>query len=418
MVSWPFQLPDPSAPPPKDQPSFEPTPRTSTFLLAKDAEGRQVVSLHAKRCYDLRPDGQIAVAEAQAPLLMRPLPPSEPGAPVFHETDIIPFKRTCDLILMAKAWGRGATQIVAQIKIGSFEYPILVTGDRRCIHRGPGSIAFEAPQPFESLPLCYELAYGGFDPTVPDPQGDHIEDILMLHPGLYPRNHVGRGYVVYDSRERIDGLLLPNLEHPSQPLRPTGLIAGAPENWWRQPLAWSCDWFDKAWYPRLAHYGVLPDGVPEDDRELAEVQLGWVMAGQRAREREVAMEDRLDPRLADAASPGLALPWLRGDEAIELTGMTPDGRLVVPLPGRPPVMHVRFEGKLHELEPRLDRVLIDSENLGMYVVWKGLWPTPRELPDKLPGRDYQPGDELVGIEAFVDHLPIEALDVPVKTESA
>jgi len=409
-VSWPFELPDPLAPPVADPPAPEPVPRVATYLLARDGEGRQVVSVHAKRCFDVRADGRCVPAEAQVPLLMRPLPTTEPDQPVFHETDIVPFKQACDLIIMGKAWAHGATQVLAQVRIDRFEYPILVTGDRRCIYRGPGSIAFESPQPFESLPLCYELAYGGFDATVPDPHGEHIEDILVLHPGLYPRNHVGRGYVVYENRERIDGLLLPNLEHPQRRVRESSLVTGAPEHWWRQPLPWSCDWFDKHWYPRLAHYGVLPDGLPEDDRALAEVELGWVAPKQLERARTRTLEQRMDLRLGDAAAPGLVLPWLRGDETIVLTAMTPEGQLVVQLPGRPPAMHIRFEGRLQELQPRLDRVLISAEDRGIYMVWKGLWPTPRELPDRLPMADYEPGDELVGIEAFVDHLPIEALD--------
>lgn len=412
-MSWPFELPDPQAPPSSPEPpASEPTPRVATYLLARDRSGRQVVSVHAKRCFDVRPDGRSALADAQAPLLMRPLPTTEPDQPVFHETDVVPFKQACDLIVMGKAWAHGATQVLAKIRIGSFEYPMLVSGDRRCIYRGPGSIAFESPQAFESLPLCYELAYGGFDATVPDPRGDHIEELLVLHPGLYPRNHVGRGYVMYENRERIDGLLLPNLEHPQRRVRESSLVTGAPEHWWRQPLPWSCDWFDKGWYPRLAHYGVLPDGLPEDDRALAEVELGWVAPGQLERARTQTLEQRLDPRLGDAAAPGLVLPWLRGDESILLTAMTPNGQMVVQLPGRPPTMHVRFEGQLHELQARVDRVLIDSEHREMYLVWKGLWPTPRELPDRLPMADYEPGDELVGVEVFVDHLPIEALDLP------
>jgi hypothetical protein len=418
MTSWPFPAPkranpdDPEATKAAlaEPPKPEPSPRIATYMLARDAQGRQVVSVHVKRCYKLQADGRCKLAE-QHPLLMRPKHGTEDEAP-FHETDIVPFKVGTDLIVMAHAHGHGRTQVEARIRVGRFDVVILVSGDRRCIYRGPGSIEFEPPQPFDKIPLRYEHAYGGFDDTVPDPPVEHLEDLMNLHPGLYPRNHVGRGYVVYDNPARIDGLLLPNLEHPQQRLRPSGLITGGPEHWHRQPLPWSCDWFDKNWYPRIAHYGGLPDHVPEDDRQLPEVLMGRIDPDQVRRWRSSKVEDLLDPRLGDAAAPQLVLPWLRGDEAIELSAMTPEGQLLVALPGQPPRMQLRYDREVHELKPLLDRVLISTDEMGVYLVWKGLWHTPHELPDRYPDVDFKPGDELAGVEAFVDGEAILPLDVP------
>ena len=62
-------------------------PPSSTFLLAKDAEGQQIVSIHVKRSYHLRYNGECVREEQQGPLLM-PKPPEEGP----NETDIIPFK--------------------------------------------------------------------------------------------------------------------------------------------------------------------------------------------------------------------------------------------------------------------------------------------------------------------------------------
>jgi hypothetical protein len=376
-------------------------PPSETYLLAADHSGRQIVSVHVKRTYKLRPDGRCAREEQQGPLLMPPPPdPELPGA--FSETDVVPFKRATDLIVMAHAWGRGATQVTARIRVGALDVQFRVSGDRRVSYRGKGSWAFGAPEPFESIGMQYERAYGGFDDTVPDPEVVHVIDMFDMHPGEYPRNPVGRGYVVFENRQRIDGLLLPNLEHPQMPLVPERLVLGDPRAWWKQPLPWSCEWFDKLWYPRIVHYRGVPGGLPDDDSVVPEVRMGWLDPGHARKVATATFDDPYDSRLGDAASPALVLPLLRGDEAIELTAMTPDGRLVVQLPADRPRVRIRCDGEVHEVPVVPHRILVSTIEMGVYVVWHAAWPPPHPLPRRLA----RPGDTsamlLEGVEAFVD----------------
>src|SRR5580700_6438219 len=166
-------------------------PPSKTYLLAADELGRQIVSVHVKRTYRLRPDGQCVRAEGEIPLLLGPK--SEDDEESFVETDIVPFKGRTDVIVMSKAWGRGARRAVAKIRLGSRELSFHVSGDRRASYRGPGSLSFGEPEPFESIDMRYENAYGGFDTTVPDPKVRHLIEMMNLHPGEYPRNSVGKG---------------------------------------------------------------------------------------------------------------------------------------------------------------------------------------------------------------------------------
>jgi hypothetical protein len=212
---------------------------------------------------------------------------------------------------------------------------------------------------------------------------------------------VGRGYVVYESREAIDGLELPSIEHPDYRLTPGNLVVGDPNRWWRQPIPWSCDWFDKGWYPRIVHFRGIPDGLPDVDHEVAEVRMGWVDPFQN-RIREKRLDEDLDSRLANAASPALVLPFLSGDEAVELTEMSENRRMVVSLPGESPRIQVKFEGRTSEISSVPNRVLISTEEMGVYVVWHGRWRTPRLLPDRMPRPGCSPTYELEGIEVFVD----------------
>jgi len=386
-------------------------------MLAADANGRQIVSIHAKLTYRLLESGACELADDQAPFLNLEGDPSKPEeadeARFFPESDIVPFKAATDLIVMASAQapgGRKTARLLASLECGPLRRDFLVQGDRRCIYRGRGQVAFSDPEPFETIPLRYEHAYGGCDTQVIPDAPKSLIDALSAHPGIYPRNPAGRGYVVRESRELIDGLLLPNVEDPGDPLTTERLVSGAPENWWRQPLPWSCDWFDMDWYPRSIFLGGVPDHLPDDDRVVEEVRRGYVPGDQNARFSKATINDLFDPRLGDAASPGLVLPFMKGDEAIRLRGMTPIPEFVVRLPGQPPRMEVRFEQKMIPLVPVPNRVLISTEEMGVYIVWHGAFAPPRELPDRpQPGLEPPPGWELEGIEAFVDGKRIDPL---------
>jgi hypothetical protein len=260
------------------------------------------------------------------------------------------------------------------------------------------------------MPLRYENAYGGFDESVPEQPIEHLEDMMRWHPGVYPRNPAGKGYVVFDRREAIDGRELPNIEHPQQVLTPETLVAGGPDRWWRQPLAWSCDWFDKAWYPRIVHYRGIPDGLPPDDRMVPEVKLGWLDPGHSLMVPKKKITEPPDSRIANAASPALVLPFLRGDEAIELTEMTPNGRIIVRLPADRPRIRLRHAGRMHDVEPVPHRILVSTEEMGVYVVWHGAWHTPERLPRRLPRAEDPASLGLEGIDVVVDDLPVEPLD--------
>ena len=227
--------------------------------------------------------------------------------------------------------------------------------------------------------------------------------------GQYPRNPVGKGYAVYDQRERIDGLSLPNIEDPTDLLRPDRLLVGRPENWWRQPLPWSCNWFPKLNYPRIVHFRGVPRGIPDDDRMVPEVRRGWLDPGHARKVAAMTLSDPLDGRCADAASPALVFPLLRGDEPIELTGLTPEGRMVLQFPNDRPRVLVRWGGKVHEVAVVPHRILISTLEMGVYVVWHAAWVPPRPLPGRRPRPDDTMAALLDGVEVFVDRQPVAPL---------
>jgi len=386
-----------------DQPKADPT---QTAFLAVDHAGRQIVSVHAKLTYELKAWGECTRAEVQQPFV---------DDPDLDESDVIAFKNATDLIVLACAYAPSPrhTQMTVGIEYGGFEWNCRVSGDRRCIYRGRGSVEFELPAPFEKIQLCYDNAYGGIDNVIDNPACKVFGDLLKPHPGIYPRNMAGKGYVVEDNPKRIDGLLLPNLENPEQLLTPRTLVAGSPQNWWKQPLPWACDWMELGWFPRSVFLGGVPEYLPEDDRVVEEVRRGWVEGNLTRRWRESEFGDMFDGRFANAAAPALVRPFMKGDEAIRLRGMTPNQEIIVRLPGERPKMQVRFERRTYDLVPVPNRILISTEEKGVYIVWHGAWPTPRTLPERFP----RPGDteamELEGVEVYIDGklVPPPASDV-------
>jgi hypothetical protein len=385
-------------------------PLTEAVVLAADDQGRPIVSVHVKRTYDIREDGTCHTSEIQQPFLNSRLEDDdesqEDGIP--PESDILPQKAATDLIVMASAvapQGKRTTSLVASIEVGDRVREYLVHGDRRCRYRGNGTIEFSAPDPFERIPLRYEYAYGGADPTAAALPPTTLLEAMWPHPGIYPRNPAGRGYVVGDNRAHIEGLLLPNVENPKDPVTPRRVITGSPKQWWLQPVPWSCDWLDPTWFPRCVFFGALPEHTPDDDGEMAEVRSGFLPPGFTRTLREAPIERLLHPRCGDAASPALLLPFLTGSEAIRFRHMTPSGTLVVRLPGRPPEVIVRYRRRAEQLKPVLTRVLISLEEQAAYVVWHAAWVAPAELIRRRPEDDHP----LRGVAVVADRRPVPVL---------
>ena len=120
-----------------------------------------------------------------------------------------PFAREgTDLFVLGRAYPAqdpGRTGDV-EIQVGSqLRYAIRVFGDRSWVRRGKQLEASE-PEPFDSIPLTWEHAYGGAWP-VPDMPGE-----MPWH-----ANPRGRGF--YMDAESAEDQPLPNLEDPDHLIR-------------------------------------------------------------------------------------------------------------------------------------------------------------------------------------------------------
>jgi hypothetical protein len=278
-----------------------------------------------------------------------------------YETDLVPFKLRTDVVVVGRAYAPGGTAVAslkAAVAVGPHRKEVLVTGDRVCEFREGAPPRFSAPAPFTSMGIRYERAYGGTD--------------LHSLPGIpftYPRNPVGCGFAIRNIRENVDGLRLPNVEDPADPLTPERLIPGDVKLWNRQPLPQGLGWFHRAWYPRCSFLAAMPAFVPVDE-VMREEALGLVPRGQAALAASFRLPSK-DARFYNGASLGLAVPYLAGGEAVQLENLTASGRLSFLLPAAGPSISLDLGEGEQPLTTVLHSVTIRVEENEIDMVWRG-----------------------------------------------
>jgi hypothetical protein len=244
------------------------------------------------------------------------------------------------------------------VSIGNVMKKILVVGNRTCSYSRLGPL-FSEPEPFTEMEIRWENAYGGVDVVSFGPDG----------PMPYPRNMIGKGFVVKNIKEAVDGLELPNLEDPQKPLTAETIIVDKMEQWQKQPMPQGFGWYSKICYPRCSFAGVLPAYMNMQD-ELQEAMIGAVPKDQVEQFKKMKLP-MLDFKFFNGAPPGMALPYLKGDETVTLTNLDPRGKVEVKLPGVTPKIGIDLGEGIKQPEVVLQTVCILKEENQMYLVWRG-----------------------------------------------
>lgn len=115
--------------------------------------------------------------------------------------------------------------------------------------------------------------------------------------------------------------------------------------------------------------------------------------------------------MTNGAAPGLALPYLAGDERVRLEGFSPAGDLEFTLPGHRPRVEIRRAARPLEVAVHLHTVLIEPEIGRLSLVWGARAPMPAGVPERLPSPGGPAWDALEGFEirldgAVVPHEPV------------
>lgn len=295
-----------------------------TWGRSKDGVPEWIVAV--KGTFDIRADGELALADEQVRPLIVPEYNGEDGvSSLRYDADLVGAKPTTDIIINGTAYapeGRPSTDFLVGLRVGSMQKVLRVRGNRWW-DEGSGQ-SNSSPEPVLEVPLVYERAYGGYDRVDPDPKNQRLD----------PRNPVGCG-VAADPIHRA-GKLLPSFEYPDGKLEESG------------PAGFGA--IDSFWSPRREFWGTY-DAVWE-------------------RDRKPLLPDDWDPR-SQLCSPADQRPktHLHGGDTVELLNLTPEGRLAFQLPRAHIGFTTRIHKKTQEHRGQLSTVIIEPDDHRVFMVW-------------------------------------------------
>ncbi len=296
-----------------------------------------------------------------------------------------------DLVVQGAACAPGGKEVasmVAGVRLGGARKELAVWG-RREVRWNAGRPLIGQPQPFSSVPLTWANAYGGIDWRVAVPGaglltsfGLPVEALRTRfdHPGMYPRNPFGTGYLV-ESGE-VPDLIAPALEDPADPLTAERLVSRDPAAWWRQPLPWCLDWTSPVMFPRACWFSpeVEPWFPAPDDRSLPEIARGLISEGFL---RSRCPGGTIDARFFQGASSGLILSRPERGQVLTFIGMHPEHpELTLPLPATEAEITFEIEGRRSAQRARLHHIVCRPNELRLNLVFAAEAPLPRPF---IPG---------------------------------
>ncbi|MBI4954622.1 MAG: DUF2169 domain-containing protein [Myxococcales bacterium] len=295
-------------------------------------------------------------------------------------TDFWPEKHATDVVVRGAAFAPGGVpteEMTVSVACGSAEKHVRVFGSRELTYGRDGSPRFGAPTPVLEVEMSYVNAYGGIDrcaqpAAAPTPAQLLAASFDIDHPGMYPRNPFGKGYVV--ERGKTTVVALPNVEDPDDLLTEARIVVGDPARWYEQPLPWCFDWQHPLMFPRYVHFAGAPDAWfpgPEDER-MPEVRRGYLAPGYRSRGGECTR-----PGFFQEGSHGLVLAGLTGTETLRVRGMHPRQPVVeARLPGKPSLVF-EVDGGRVEPDVRIHTIRCEPAEERLCIVFGATVELPR-----------------------------------------
>jgi hypothetical protein len=302
------------------------TPFSASIAVLPNAAGIDTLYVIVKGASTLRP--KLALAEEQVPVTMADEYYGDPASSSLKLTSEMHIgKLGTDVLLVGQAWALDAkpvTESLVSVKVAERNKLIRVRGDRVWQRNGSAS----SPEPFESMPLTWERAFGGMQ-TVGD---------RMLGE---ERNPVGAGFLGERKPTEMEGLLAPNLEDPKESLERLGQLV--------TPVCFAP--IAPSWLPRRSYAGTYDDN--------------W------QRQRAPYLPDDFDSRFFQCATPELCFDrYLQGGEPIEMHGVTPEGPIAFTLPSVRLVIDVVVAGASEQPVANLETVLLEPDANRVCFTWR------------------------------------------------
>ncbi len=199
-----------------------------------------------------------------------------------------------------------------------------------------------APEPFKTMPVVYENAFGGLH---------HFDPSQLVGPDsavACNENPVGKGFVGKRRGRELNGLPLPNLESPGKVISSLG--ENVPVNC-LAPVA-------PSWLPRVPHAGTYDSG--------------WL------KKRAPLLPSDFDPRFFLVGSHGLSFynEEVRGGENLALINLSEENELTFCIPTCPLVLNYRIGWEWKQSELKVETINIAPDDNHLSLVWKSALTCP------------------------------------------
>ena len=299
----------------------------------QDKDANKLWLVVVKATFDVQTDGSCRLSPEQLPVLRMGEPSGERGrSSLVYDADLSGVKPCTDVLLRGSAWapkGGRAGAVDVKMMVGTIDKRLRVFGERYWDHGLVGGATISSPKAFESMPITYERAYGGWDRSATDPLDHRMES----------RNPVGTGYAL--RAENCIGKHLPNVEHPNH------LI----ESWSDRPSPAGLNAIDCSWSPR---------------RELA----GTYDANWQQTRFPLWAEDFDEHYNNSAPMDQQVNGFLSGGEPVELINLSPDGALAFNLPRIYLAFRTRFGSERVEHDGQLCTVILEPDASRVIMTWQ------------------------------------------------
>ena len=315
------------------------TPFTAALSVFPDAAGVETAYAVVKATFAIGATGP-ELSPAQLPLLAADVYWADPATSSLRAAaEYGLLKPATDVLLTGRAVAPSADTRVADVSlsVGTVQRRVRVFGNRQW-QRAGGGWRPSAPEPWQRMPLRWELAYGGVAPAADGGV-----------PEFEARNPVGRGFVATGA-EPQPGQPLPNLEDPDALLaephdrpRPACLAAIAP-----------------TWHPRRLYAGTYDEA--------------WT----RGRAPYLPLD--FDARFFQVAPPDLVAPgFLQGGEAVRLGGVSAGGPIEFVLPRCGLALEFLFDGARVPRPAQLELLLFEPDAGRFQMLWRAALPVDKKL---------------------------------------
>jgi hypothetical protein len=314
------------------------------YTMGMKPDGRELLVATVKGTFTLPGDGgEPQLADEQVALVEADVFTGEPGfSSPLYETDYVPVKPRCDVLLNGSAYtpnGRPATRVSVSLQIGSVSKSFDVVGKRFWAVSFVGAVA-APPEPFTTMPISYDRAFGGVDAAHPDPARHHF----------YEFNHAGAGFHREMGREFLDGTPLPNTEEAGRPVEnPRGSY---------RPMAFGP--IGRAWQPRVKLAGTYDQNWIDNIFPF--------------------LPPDFDEQYYQAAPLDQQMDYPLGGEEVVLRNLTPEGYVSFRLPAlNIPVVFYPRHGENIETNAVVDTIVIEPDLHRFTMTWRSHIPLRKNM---------------------------------------